>query len=608
MTINPKYPPNPMELNVLYNDKENQAICFPEDIIVNVLPEIDYNQTVIVSKNKDLIHVGEILDMWLYTFDKTGECIDDKDYSRDFKVEVTGPLNDARSFEKKYDVVRTDKTTEYGCKNEYKIVTTDADIYTMSGDYLIKGFGGDNQIAQYNQVCLPLDYSKFYLEKRYDFDYDHIPVSDTPQFRITGTDKYGNKVGNPLIDDITIKYTKDGVEFDPSNYEEETYEGTPGVLDYDLTNHHEGTYQMHMYYKGEEIKTVNDGESLPKLTFEAGPCRAEDNSNMDFSTIDYVVTYKRVSFTFQCYDVYNNTITKGGEDFTVSGNVIMDAGSVDLSTVEIEDNGDGTYTVSFIPDFPGEYIIRLSNDGGKYGDDISLTFTKKTCSGATPILCSTNVCAKDYLSCIDPANGCDINAPFKCKVNGTEMCVKSQIDCDCPEGYIRCDYMRYCVPETRPDMCPTYNYRTCSKISKSFIFFDDGICRDKSLRNPSQRVCPLGKVLCCDLSCADNYDLCPVTEELPGIKTRCVEQTITKYAYECPSTIMCTNPDYVVCPDGSCVANEIMCGPLRDCPLDYPYLCGNNACAKTYKDCTKPVACGDGKALCQDNICRDTCQ
>jgi len=610
MTINPKYPPNPMELNVLYNDKENQAICFPEDIIVNVLPEIDYNQTVIVSKNKDLIHVGEILDMWLYTFDKTGECIDDKDYSRDFKVEVTGPLNDARSFVKTYDVVRTDKTTEYGCKNEYKIVTTDADIYTMSGDYLIKVFGGDGQIAQYNQVCLPLDYSKFYLEKRYDFDYDHIPVSDTPQFRITGTDKYGNKVGNPLIDDITIKYTKDGVEFDPSNYEEETYEGTPGVLDYDLTNHHEGTYQMHMYYKGEEIKTVNDGESLPKLTFEAGPCRAENNEHMkdSLSKIDLVVTYKRVSFTFQCYDVYNNTITKGGEDFTVSGNVIMDAGSVDLSTVEIEDNGDGTYTVSFIPDFPAEYIIRLSNDGGKYGDDISLTFTKKTCSGATPILCSTNVCAKDYLSCIDPANGCDINAPFKCKVNGTEMCVKSQIDCDCPEGYIRCDYMRYCVPETRPDMCPTYNYRTCSKISKSFIFFDDGICRDKSLRNPSQRVCPLGKVLCCDLSCADNYDLCPVTEELPGIKTRCVEQTITKYAYECPSTIMCTNPDYVVCPDGSCVANEIMCGPLRDCPLDYPYLCGNNACAKTYKDCSKPVACGDGKALCQDNICRDTCQ
>ena len=36
---------------------------------------------------------------------------------------------------------------------------------------------------------------------------------------------------------------------------------------------------------------------------------------MDISTIDGVVTYKRVSFTFQCYDFYNNKITKGDEDF-----------------------------------------------------------------------------------------------------------------------------------------------------------------------------------------------------------------------------------------------------------------------------------------------------
>ena len=187
--------------------------------------------------------------MWLYTFDKNAECINDKDYSTYFKVQVNDPLNDAKSFEKTYDVVRRDKTTKYGYKNEYKIVITDVDIYTISDDYLIKVFGSDIKIARYNQVYLPLYYSKFYLEKRYDFDY--IPVSDTPQFRITGTDKYGNKVGNPLIDVITIENTKDGVEFDPSNYEEETFEGTQEVLDYDLTNHHEGTYQMHMYYKGE---------------------------------------------------------------------------------------------------------------------------------------------------------------------------------------------------------------------------------------------------------------------------------------------------------------------------------------------------------------------
>ena len=69
---------------------------------------------------------------------------------------------------------------------------------------------------------------------------------------------------------------------------------------------------------------------------------------------------------------------------------------------------------------------------------------------------------------------------------------------------------------------------------------------------------------------------------------------------------MCSNPDYIVFPNGSCVANEIMCGPLRDWLLNYPYLCNNNVCVKSYIDCAKPFACGDGKALCQDNICRET--
>ena len=99
----------------------------------------------------------------------------------------------------------------------------------------------------------------------------------------------------------------------------------------------------------------------------------------------------------------------------------------------------------------------------------------------------------------------------------------------------------------------------------------------------------------------------PSYRKLPEGKTRCVEQTIIKFAYQCPSTIMCTNPDYVVCPDGNCVANEIMCGPLKDCPISYPFLCINNDCVKTYKDCTKSMACGDGKVLCEDNICRETC-
>ena len=568
--------------------------------------EIDYNQTLIVSNNKEFIHAGEILEMSLYTFDKAGQCIDDKDYSSYLKVKVTGRLNNLQNYNKIYDVIKTDGKTKYGCKNEYKIITTNEDKYINSGVFLLQVFNGDYLIAKYNHVCLPLDYSKFYLD--YDFNPAQILIQDTPKFIITGTDEYGNNVEEPLIDDLEIKFTKDGLPLNKPNYDEDIFEVVPGVLEYKLINQNgKSTYQMHMYYKGEEIKTVNNGESLPDLIFGVGPCVAKDNSNLDFTYIDGYITYKRVNFTINCYDIENNKITNGGEKFSATGNVITESGSSDLNTLEIKDNGDGTYTVSFIPDLPAKYIIKITNNGEKYGEDISIIFKEFTCSEPFPILCPNKFCVSDYLSCIVPPNDCNKNTPFKCKVNGTEMCVKSQTDCDCPEGYMKCDYMHYCVPQYREDMCPTYKGRKCSKLNLYWELFDDGICRYKESRNPSQRVCPIGKVLCCDLSCQDSYDLCPITEELPGVKTRCVEQTITNYAFECPSTITCSNPDYVVCSDGKCVENEIMCKPLRECPPNYPYLCNNFECAKSFEDCSKAVVCGDGKSLCEYNDCREIC-
>ena len=55
------------------------------------------------------------------------------------------------------------------------------------------------------------------------------------------------------------------------------------------------------------------------LNEEAGPSYAEDNYNIDLSTIEGYVTVKEVSFIFQSYDEYKNIITKGGEHFTSKG-------------------------------------------------------------------------------------------------------------------------------------------------------------------------------------------------------------------------------------------------------------------------------------------------
>ena len=82
-------------------------------------------------------------------------------------------------------------------------------------DYPIKVRSHEKLLAQYNQVCLPLGYSLFYLEC--EFDPQLIPVKDTIKFKIIERDLYGYKISLPLYDlydDITIRLTYDGKVFE----------------------------------------------------------------------------------------------------------------------------------------------------------------------------------------------------------------------------------------------------------------------------------------------------------------------------------------------------------------------------------------------------------
>jgi len=126
LSVYPKYPPKNMTMNILYNDGENTVYCFLNDTIVTIIVGIDYSLTQIVSSNKEKIKVGEVLDMWLYTFDKKGECIDDQDYSQYYEIQVTGPMDSAKQFTKKYSV-KNIVNKELECNNEYQIITTDDD-------------------------------------------------------------------------------------------------------------------------------------------------------------------------------------------------------------------------------------------------------------------------------------------------------------------------------------------------------------------------------------------------------------------------------------------------------------------------------------------------
>ena len=259
----------------------------------------------------------------------------------------------------------------------------------------------------------------------------------------------------------------------------------------------------------------------------------------------------------------------------------------------------------------GTYLFNLLVGKERYGEEVKWTLNKKQCTGETNILCpNTKECVSNILDCVAPPDKCkeDTSKPFWCKVDGEYQCVKSQTDCDCPEGFIKCDIMKYCVPENRPDMCAFFipNNKLCSKYG-NFIMFDDGICRPKDSHFPNQRVCPIGQVLCADLSCRDDYHDCVVTPECPSNKYRCIGQTITDSPELCPSTYSCPNEDYVVCSDGSCVTNEIYCPALNRCFGEFPYRCQNNACAVDYASCIQAVACGHKYSLCSDAVCRLEC-
>ena len=613
VSLYPRYPPKKMVMNVIYNDGEDTVYCFLEDVVVKITSKIDYYQTQIVSPNKENIKVGEKLKMWLYTFDIKGECLDDQDYSEKYEIVVTGPFNSQHQTTKNYYVEKTDASSSSNCNNEYIIITTDNDKYKYAGNYLIKVYGNSKIIAQYNQVCTAGEYSLIGFKLQYSFNPDKISILDSVSFTITGTDEYGNKVEDPLYEHITIYFEQEG---NNTEFESKKVEKVTGVLEYEVSIHKVGPHQLHILYKEEEVPSVNDGEKLPIFTILPGPCRAENNEHFDITPLEEVQKYDDAYFTFQCYDIYGNIIDHGGEEFTVTASVLFNDNEYPVNTAEVVDNGDGTYKVQFIPEVEGTYLFNLLVGKERYGEDLKWILTKKECSGEKSVLCpNNNKCVKRLLDCVTPPDKCkdDETKPFWCPVNGTYTCVKSQTDCDCPDGYYKCPIMHYCVKNERTDMCPSFIKRRknyCQpQNGKNYTLCPDSICRPADFHCFNQRVCPIGKFLCPDLSCRDTLEECVETEKLLSGKSRCLGQEMVNRDYPqlCPSTFTCTNKDDVVCPDGTCVSNEIYCKALKKCTGSYKYLCSNNGCAASFDYCTQEVSCPLGQSLCTDHVCRDYC-
>ena len=614
LSLMPKYPPKTMSLNLLYNNGETSVYIFNNDIKITIENEIDYSKTTIISRNKEKIYAGDILDMQLYTWDKNNKCFDIRDLSSQFKVHVMGPLDSTQQFVKTYQIRKT-TSENVDCNNKYEIITKDNDKYQYAGKYLIKVTYANNYLLeQYNQVCYPLGYSLkgFYLT--YTFNPNSISILDYPSFTITGSDEYGNRVTEPLSDKITISFTNNNTDIDFET--KQALETQQGILNYQVGIKKVGTYQLNIFYNKQKVTEVNGGKPLPNFTIVTGPCYASNKSHFDLTPLNDAEVSLKTYFAFDCYDQFNNKITKGGESFTVRAYYLSVTNQQDIIAIDsakVVDKKNGTYFVEFVPSMKGIYKFNILKGKEKYGQEVNFTIPAFICRGDKNVLCpNKKECVSNIFDCIDSSQRCNDKTisgekPFYCRVNNVETCTASQTDCDCPDGYFKCPIMKYCVPNDRKDMCPVFKNLYLFCITNNMVYNYDGICR-KEKRGPNQRVCPIGKVLCADLSCRDSYDLCnKEIVERPHLSQRCIGQQIVTSATLCPSSITCSSESEVVCPTGECVSNEIYCPALNKCNDEYPYLCQNNVCAKNYDNCPPSISCGENKLLCSDNICREKC-
>ena len=210
----------------------------------------------------------------------------------------------------------------------------------------------------------------------------------------------------------------------------------------------------------------------------------------------------------------------------------------------------------------------------------------------------------------------DLTKPFYCRgLDGVLQCQKSTTDCACSTGFSSCSTKlphRYCIKQSIASVsCPFFLPVRCTNYGLDFKQCSDGICRKNLADTPSRRVCPLGSVLCPNLTCRNSLSECDEVVPCPLNSITCADMSCVDDISKCNSSVTCKGSNKVVCPDGECVDNEMYCKKLPTCnDSAFPYLCSNNLCVKDKIQCTEKLkfTCGQEKALCSDRKCYSTCQ
>lgn len=221
-----------------------------------------------------------------------------------------------------------------------------------------------------------------------------------------------------------------------------------------------------------------------------------------------------------------------------------------------------------------------------------------SCSWEAPFKCADNTCKRNPKDCVNSEN-CPLDVPVSCW-DGT--CVKNRNECIKPSN---CDSA---TPVKCPDNSCRKNVEECREIIG----------------------CPIGFVICPDKSCKRKSDDCNVVKCPPNFPNLCkngicvkeekdceLENSCPSYSpFKCKKSSKCVSDlkeceeqkppknGKKTCPDGSIIAEGLICPLENSCTIKNPILCADNKCRTNcgISKCPKetPIKCLSG--LCTNTI------
>ena len=569
------------------------------------------------------IKVGELIYCYILLYDENNACYygDSENLIND--MEISLQIDDDTQYNTK--IKEKEKISGYS-KCEYIYRVEFQDVSKLAGKFKITAEDKTTKISAESKLYIaPKEIDK---NKSSFSGYNKVQAGQSLYIGFSGTDSEGNSINYyDLIKEFDIQL------IDSSN---NIVNKSKEIYEYNIRVNKDNTafnisikidikdiFIIKALYKGEVMSLKNTF----KINVEFGQC-SMFGANLEILPIDQRHQYyigETIVIQIQCKDLLNNTVEEeGNEIFTANIRQVLDDNS-EIKYDYKKTFSNGKHLIAFTPSKVGKYSVDISLNGKKYGENKiveinSIDKSKFSCMNKKQVDNVIDCDDQDYRNFVKNILGdtysCTDNTEkgylYRCFSNDNE-CVTDTTKCGCLGNGAKWNGFCYSSSYNPIEAVKSNkNKITCLNKLKSInssgeIFLcEDGTCRYSEEECNTNFECPLGyrpcgnkcillsescsvetsctsnEVLCWDLSCAKNYDLCPTRITCPKNK--------------------------VLCPDGSCQLSGHCAQPLtRTCSNDQ-YQCADFSCVDSKDDCKKNPVCEPGLSLCENGMCQKSCQ